>query len=221
MKILFNIFLTFIICITSFQINNSILCNNYNKYLNSYSSELLLLKGTITDEFANPLEAQIIISDNNTNEILMVTYSDPTTGTFSLSLIRNNNYTITIKKEGYYIYSQNYDFNSLINLSKGNNTIILKKDEVKNILKDSNNKVITTPRDYYYIIGASFITLSKAEEVKNQLLEQGFNEAMIINSDRKRYRVAYKSFPTKEEALKELERLKKETNRSDLWILQQ
>lgn len=102
MKILFNIFLTFIICITSFQINNSILCNNYNKYLNSYSSELLLLKGTITDEFANPLEAQIIISDNNTNEILMVTYSDPTTGTFSLSLIRNNNYTITIKKEGYF-----------------------------------------------------------------------------------------------------------------------
>jgi len=185
----------------------------------SYSSELLLLKGIITDEFANPLEAQIIISDNNTNEILMVTYSDPTTGTFSLSLNSNNNYTFTIKKEGYSIYSQNYDLNSLINLQKGNNTIILKKNEVKNILKDLNKKVIITPRDYNYIIGASFITLSKAEEVKNQLLEQGFNEAMIINSDRERYRVAYKSFPTKEEALKELERLKKETNKSDLWIL--
>ena len=221
MKILSNIFLTFIICIISIQINNSILCNNYNKYMISYSSELLLLKGIITDEFANPLEAQIIISDNNTNEILMVTYSDPTTGTFSLSLNSNNNYTFTIKKEGYSIYSQNYDLNSLINLQKGNNTIILKKNEVKNILKDLNKKVIITPRDYYYIIGASFITLSKAEEVKNQLLEQGFNEAMIINSDRERYRVAYKSFPTKEEALKELEKLKKETNRSDLWILQQ
>jgi len=131
MKILSSMFLTFIICITNIQINNFILCNNYNKYLISYSSELLLLKGTITDEFTNPLEAKIIISDNNTNEILLATYSYPTTGTFSLSLIRNNNYTITIKKEGYYIYSQNYDFNSLINLSKGNNTIILKKDEVK------------------------------------------------------------------------------------------
>jgi len=51
------------------------------------------------------------------------------------------------------------------------------------------------------------------------LLEQGFNEAMIINSDGERYRVAYKSFPTREEALKELKKLKKETNKSDLWIL--
>jgi len=112
MEIISKIFLIFIICITNIQINNSIFCDNYNKYLISYSSELLLLKGIITDEFANPLEAQIIISDNNTNEILMVTYSDPFTGIFSLSLIRNNNYTITINKEGYHIYSQNYNFNS-------------------------------------------------------------------------------------------------------------
>lgn len=123
------IFLIFIICFTSIQINNSIFCNNYNKYIISYNNDLLLLRGIITDEFANPLDAQIIISDNNTNEILMDTHSDPTTGTFSLSLIRNNNYTITIKKEGYYIYSQNYAFNSLINLTKGYNTIILKKNK--------------------------------------------------------------------------------------------
>jgi len=219
MKTASNIFLTFIICITGIQINNSILCNNYNKYLISYNNDLLLLRGIITDEFANPLDAQIIISDNNTNEILMVTHSDPTTGTFSLSLIRNNNYTITIKKEGYYVYSQNYDFNSLISLSKEYNTIILKKNEVENILKNSNNKVIITPQNYYYIIGASFITLSKAEEVRNQLLEQGFNEAMIINSDGKRYRVAYTSFKTKDEALEYIETLKLTTKNKELWIL--
>jgi len=219
MEIISKIFLIFIICITSIQINNSIFCDNYNKYLISYSSELLLLKGIITDEFANPLEAQIIISDNNTNEILMVTYSDPFTGTFSLSLIRNNNYTITINKEGYHIYSQNYNFNSLINIAKRESTIILKKNEVKDILKNSNNKVIITPRDHYYIIGASFITLSKAEEVRNQLLEQGFKEAMIINSDGKRYRVAYTSFKTKDEALKYIETLKLTTKNKELWIL--
>lgn len=130
MKTASNIFLTFIICLTSIQINNSILCSNYNKYLISYNNDLLLLRGIITDEFANPLDAQIIISDNNINEILMVTHSDPTTGTFSLSLIRNNNYTFTIKKEGYYIYSQNYDFNSLINLSK--DIIPLYSKKIKN-----------------------------------------------------------------------------------------
>lgn len=129
MKTVSNIFLTFIICLTSIQINNSIFCSNYNKYLISYNNDLLL-SGIITDEFANPLDAQIIISDNNINEILMVTHLDPTTGTFSLSLIRNNNYTFTIKKEGYYIYSQNYDFNSLINLSK--DIIPLYSKKIKN-----------------------------------------------------------------------------------------
>jgi len=42
---------------------------------------------------------------------------------------------------------------------------------------------------------------------------------MIINSDGKRYRVAYTSFKTKDEALKYIETLKLTTKNKELWIL--
>ncbi|MDI6833939.1 MAG: OmpA family protein, partial [Bacteroidales bacterium] len=80
----------------------------------------------------------------------------------------------------------------------------------------------TVPQKYFHIIGASVTTYTNAEKIKNELIKKGYQDAVILSMpDGKGYRIAYKSFPTKEEAEKELERLKKETNNSDLWILQQ
>ena len=54
------------------------------------------------------------------------------------------------------------------------------------------------------------------------IFKKGYIDATILpRSDGKGYRIAYKSFTTKEEAIKELEILKKETKQKVLWILQQ
>jgi hypothetical protein len=209
----------FIIFISTNQLDNFAFCNNYCRYLIYNSNDLLILRGIITDEYGNPLEAQITITDNATNEIVMVSYSHPYTGEFTISLMKNSNYTISIIKEGYHLYSQNYNLTSLINLSEEKNTFILKKNSVDTFVKQSKDIVIKNPTNYYHIIGGSFSTLARAEASRNLLLEQGFIDAVIINSDNKRYRVAYKSFKTKSEAIENLEKLKETTRIKDLWIL--
>jgi len=63
---------------------------------------MILWKGKITDENGNPLEAQIILTDNETNEQIAVFTSNSETGNFLVSLPSGKNYGIAIKKMDIY-----------------------------------------------------------------------------------------------------------------------
>jgi len=70
---------------------------------------MILWKGKITDENGNPLEAQIILTDNETNEQIAVFTSNSETGNFLVSLPSGKNYGIAIKKDGYLFHSENFN----------------------------------------------------------------------------------------------------------------
>ena len=339
---------------------------------------MILWKGKITDENGNPLEAQIILTDNETGEQLAVFTSNSETGNFLVSLPSGKNYGIAIKKDGFLFHSENFnipenapyeeltkdiklkkvaagaeivlnniffDFNkatlrpesktelkNVIEFLQQNPSVTIEisghtdnvgsyeynqslserrakavvdylveqgiplsrlvykgysfskpiasndteegrqlnrrvefkilsadgsyvpqsttptvitetktiKAEIKPVETTESKQLTikeeikkeeqakenispnTVPQKYFHIIGVSVATNAEAEKIKNEYVKKGYQNAVILpRSDGKGYRVAYKSFSTKEEALKELEKLKKETNRSDLWILEQ
>jgi outer membrane protein OmpA-like peptidoglycan-associated protein/tetratricopeptide (TPR) repeat protein len=70
---------------------------------------MILWKGKITDENGNPLEAQIILTDNETGEQLAVFNSNSETGNFLVSLPSGKNYGIAIKKDGFLFHSENFN----------------------------------------------------------------------------------------------------------------
>jgi len=70
---------------------------------------LTLLKGFIYDEDTKkPLEAQIVLTDNEKNEELAVFSSNAQTGRYLVSLPSGKNYGIAVKKEGYLFHSENF-----------------------------------------------------------------------------------------------------------------
>jgi len=70
---------------------------------------LTLLKGFIYDEETKkPLEAQIVLTDNEKNEELAVFSSNAQTGKYLVSLPSGKNYGIAVKKEGYLFHSENF-----------------------------------------------------------------------------------------------------------------
>jgi outer membrane protein OmpA-like peptidoglycan-associated protein len=70
---------------------------------------LTLLKGRILDEETKkPLEAQIILTDNEKNEELAVFTSNAETGKYLVSLPSGKNYGIAVKKDGYLFHSENF-----------------------------------------------------------------------------------------------------------------
>lgn len=73
------------------------------------SPSLTLLKGFIYDEDTKkPLEAQIVLTDNEKNEELAVFTSNAQTGRYLVSLPSGKNYGIAVKKEGYLFHSENF-----------------------------------------------------------------------------------------------------------------
>ncbi|MCF8297913.1 MAG: OmpA family protein [Saprospiraceae bacterium] len=72
------------------------------------TSQLTLLKGTITDEFSGePLFAQIELTDNETGKILANFESNSKTGKYLVSLPSGKNYGIAVKAEGCLFHSEN------------------------------------------------------------------------------------------------------------------
>jgi len=70
---------------------------------------LTLLKGFIYDEDTKkPLEAQIVLTDNEKNEELAVFTSNAQTGRYLVSLPSGKNYGIAVKKDGYLFHSENF-----------------------------------------------------------------------------------------------------------------
>lgn len=74
------------------------------------SSEVTILKGTITDAVTKaPLQANVVITDNEKNETVATFPSNAATGKYLVSLPSGKNYGIAVTMEGYLFYSVNVD----------------------------------------------------------------------------------------------------------------
>ena len=94
-----------------------------------------------------------------------------------------------------------------------------KLDVAENKIEKEIEKIetITTPKKKnYHVIAGAFIEKSNAEKLNNSLIESNFNSEILL-SENGYHRVSYNSFESKENAIIELEKLKR-INKS-AWIL--
>ncbi len=70
--------------------------------------QLALLKGKVTEEFTDkPVEAEITITDNKSNEVVGKYKSNAKTGEYLISLPSGKNYGVAIEKAGHLFHSEN------------------------------------------------------------------------------------------------------------------
>ncbi|MCF8218081.1 MAG: OmpA family protein [Bacteroidales bacterium] len=107
--------------------------------------QLVTMKGRITDKKTEePLEARVVLTDNNKNEDITSFKSNPETGKYVISLPLGKNYGISVMAEGYLFYSKNIDLTDKDkNYEEIKNDIALNKIEIgsrivlRNIFFDS------------------------------------------------------------------------------------
>ncbi|MCB0820524.1 MAG: OmpA family protein, partial [Bacteroidetes bacterium] len=75
-----------------------------------FASNVTILKGIVTDATTKePLNAVIVITDNEKNEIVSTFQSNSATGKYLVPLPSGRNYGIAVTMEGYLFYSENVD----------------------------------------------------------------------------------------------------------------
>ncbi len=107
------------------------------------------LEGKITDqESGKTLDAEVILSDNQKNIVIARVYSDPVTGLFRIPIPDGTNFGLTVEREGYLFYSQNFTQSELKPQQKIYKEIALQSTRVgsvgilKNIFFDTNQSTI-------------------------------------------------------------------------------
>lgn len=75
-----------------------------------FASNVTILKGVVTDATTKePLNAIIVITDNEKNEIVSTFQSNSATGKYLVALPSGKNYGVAVTMEGYLFYSENVD----------------------------------------------------------------------------------------------------------------
>jgi outer membrane protein OmpA-like peptidoglycan-associated protein len=116
-----------------------------------FASNVTILKGTVTDALLKePLNAVIVITDNEKNEVVSTFQSNSKTGKYLVSLPSGRNYGIAVTMEGYLFYSENVDLPKSKQYQEINKDIELSKLEVgqkivlRNIFYDFNKSTLRT-----------------------------------------------------------------------------
>lgn len=100
---------------------------------------ITMLKGTVKDALTKqPVEATLVLVDNEKNEVISEVKSNPETGAFLIILPSGKNYGLSIEKSGYIFHSENFDIPSSTNYQEVRKDIELKKVAVgtKIVLKN-------------------------------------------------------------------------------------
>ena len=93
------------------------------------------VQGIVIDaKTKTPLFASIELSDIEQNKLLAVFTSDSTDGKYTLSLPSGGNYGVSVKKEGYLFYSENFNVAEETESQTINQIISLNKIEVNQII---------------------------------------------------------------------------------------
>lgn len=178
---------------------------------------LTILKGIIKDKGTfKPLEAEIVIVDNEKNEVVYSALSNENTGKYLVSLPSGKNYGISVNKEGYMFHSENFDIPSssgyleveknidLMNVEIGSKIILRNVffDFDKATLRDESetelNRLIKFLNTYSSVrVEISGHTDSRGSDEYNQSLSQNRAQSvvnyLIINGIDKT-RLAFKGY---------------------------
>ncbi|MES2591880.1 MAG: OmpA family protein [Bacteroidota bacterium] len=142
----------------------------------SAEPKLTLFKGEITDINTNlPLDAEIEIMDNDKNELVTTVKSNSVTGKFLVSLPAGKNYGVTIKKDGYLFFSENYNVSDTASYLEINKAISLMK-------VDEGNKIRL--KNIFYDYGKATLKPESISELNQlvKLLEQNIDMRIEIGS---------------------------------------
>ncbi|MDD4157610.1 MAG: OmpA family protein, partial [Candidatus Cloacimonetes bacterium] len=119
-------------------------------------SQLTTFKGVVLDKENNqPLEAEIKITDLETNKIIAKLKSNSVSGEFLVSLSLDKNYGIYVNEENYLFYSDNFNISDTASYNEITKTIYLPK------LKE----------DYKIILNNIFFENNKTDLSKNSITE--------------------------------------------------
>jgi outer membrane protein OmpA-like peptidoglycan-associated protein len=96
-------------------------------------SGLTLFKGVVIDyDSFQPLEAEMDIIDNDSNEVITSIKSNSVTGKFLISLPAGKNYGIAVRKDGYLFYSENFNIPESAAFQKIDKHVPLQKISIGN-----------------------------------------------------------------------------------------
>jgi outer membrane protein OmpA-like peptidoglycan-associated protein/Tol biopolymer transport system component len=111
--------------------------------------KLIIFKGIVVDEeTGEPLNAQIVLIDNEENKVIAEFTSDPITGKYLVSLAGDKNYGIAVKKDEYLFHSENFEILNKAGIKEFEKNIVLKKVSVgktivlRNVFFDVNKFVL-------------------------------------------------------------------------------
>jgi outer membrane protein OmpA-like peptidoglycan-associated protein len=114
------------------------------------ANQLTLFKGTMTSEASGqPIDAKILITDNEAGVLITESESNPKTGKFLITLPSGKNYGIAVEAEGFLFHSENFDLPEGGDYQIVNKDIKLKKVEVgkkivlRNIFYEFNKATLT------------------------------------------------------------------------------
>ncbi len=159
-------------------------------------------------EYASSITAVETVNTNNTPTVSNSTVPDNS---------KTNNATNTVQN------TVNTNSTSTINISNTKTTanttpITTNVNTTNNNTSFGNNVTITTSGKKFFIIAGSYDTEQEAKAGVALLQKNSFTDAEIVGvSDKGKWRVCYKGYKTKEEAMKDLPDIKNFTNPS-AWI---
>ena len=103
--------------------------------------------------------------------------------------------------------------NTIDQQSEKKETMIYQEVGINNTVEESNTVI-----NKFYLINGSFRIYNNAVNLKQQLTNEGY-DAEILDAENNMFRVAIRSFPSRNEALLELSRIRAEKGKDSVWLL--
>jgi outer membrane protein OmpA-like peptidoglycan-associated protein len=125
----------------------------------------------IDDKTKEPLFSTIELSDIQQNELLASFISDSITGKYTLELPSGKNYGVSVKKEGYLYYSENFNIADSADSQTITQIISLKKIEVNQIIVLKN---------IFFDVNKTTLKSESATEIENVYKLMVDNPTMVI-----------------------------------------
>lgn len=124
---------------------------------NMEAKVVIVIKGVIIDQSTGqPIDAEILIVDNNTNQVIYSTTSNSQNGQYSVTVPVGKNYGMVIRKDGYMFQSENFDL-----VSNTSHQQITKNIEIQSI--DLNSSA--TLNNIFFDFGSTNLKNSSIPEL--------------------------------------------------------
>lgn len=188
----------------------------YNYGLSEFSANILVKSASTTKENTPKRKRRIKFWPI----LLVLVIGGASASWFFVPQVSESIFDIYEKINSYFDNSDTKSDTATTNNIDTTNNIIIKPDS---IIPDSNTvDTLSSKPLSFFVIAGSYTDKNEADAYCNTLKQRGYPDAMVLVSETEnRIRVAYKGFPTREEALEFLNKTKISEGRSDIWLLNQ